>query len=184
MPSKPSKPKWSFLKGLKRLLNEFASLEDIFLFGSSVKGKSAKEFDLALILKNKSEIEKIKPAIRKIIKNVDIQIVDSIYHPLWIILIREGFSLRKNRFLYELYHLQPVVLYKYSLKKLGPTQKVQFTRGLKNLLETSRAKVLSRSILLIPLTHKCLMEKFLETWGIKYEAESYELFPVMRKEEF
>ena len=49
-------------------------------------------------------------------KNTDIELVNSIYNPLWIVLIREGFSVRKNAFLHEIYKLEPIVMYKYSLK--------------------------------------------------------------------
>lgn len=116
-------------------------------------------------------------------KNADIEIVDSIYSQLWVVLIREGFSVRKNKFLFEIYRLEPVVLYKYSLKKLKPVQKVQFTRGIKIILKDTKGKFLSRTVVLVPLSKKIEFDEFLSTWNLFYETQSYELFPILRKGE-
>jgi len=173
-----------YLKRLRKLLNEHKTIEDIIIFGSIVKGSSEpKDLDVALLLKTKEPVRKIKESIRSIEKNADIKIVDSIYNPLWVVLIREGFSIKKNKFLFDLYKLQPQVLYKYSLKKLNPVQKVQFTRGIKKILKDTKAKILSRSIVLVPINKKIEFDEFLNTWKLSYETQSYELFPILRKGE-
>ena len=97
--------------------------------------------------------------------------------------MREGFSARKNKFLFEIYKIEPMVLYKYSLKKLNPVQKVQFTRGFKEVLKGTRAKILSRSIVLVPIDRKAEFDEFLNTWNLTYETQNYELFPLLRKDE-
>ena len=172
------------LKKLRKLLNNYKTIDDIIIFGSIVKGSSEpKDIDLALLLKNKDELEKIKDDIREISENIDLEIIDSIYSILWVVLIREGFSVRKNKFLFEMYKLQPVVLYKYSLKKLDAVKKVQFTRGFKKILEDTKAKILSRSIVLVPLNKKIEFDEFLSTWNLTYETQSFELFPILRKSE-
>jgi len=165
-------------------LNEYKSLEDIIIFGSIVKGSfEPRDIDLALLIKNEQDIAKIKQDIKSISSNVDIEIVNSIYSTLWVVLIREGFSVKKNKFLFEIYKLEPVVLYKYSLKKLNPVQKVQFTRGIKNILKDTNGKILSRTIVLIPINKKMEFDEFLSTWNLIYETQSYELFPILRKGE-
>ena len=165
-------------------MDKFKTIDDIIVFGSIVKGSSEpKDLDVALILKNDTDIVKIKDKIREISKNVDIEIINSIYDPLWIVLMREGFSVKKNKFLFEMYKLEPIVLYKYSLKKLNPVQKVQFTRGLKSILKDTNAKILSRSIVLIPLNKRVEFDEFLLTWDLTYETQNYELFPILRKGE-
>ena len=104
-----------YLKKLRKLLSKYKTIEDIIVFGSIVKGSSeARDLDIALLLKNQESIGEIKENLRSIEKNADIEVVDSIYNPLWTVLIREGFSIKKNKFLFEIYRLQPVVLYKYS----------------------------------------------------------------------
>ena len=173
-----------YLKKLKKLLSEYKTVEDIIVFGSIAKGSSdAKDLDAALFLKNHEQIKEVKKSLRYIEKNIDIEIVDSIYNPLWTILIREGFSVKRNKFLFEIYKLQPVVLYKYSLKKLNPVEKVQFTRGIKKMLKDTKSKILSRSIVLVPINKKAEFDEFLNTWNLIYETQGYELFPILRKEE-
>lgn len=165
-------------------MTRYKTIDDIVVFGSVVKGSiEPKDLDLALMLKNESDVIKIKEEIRSIFKNADIEIVNSIYNPLWVVLIREGFSLRKNEFLFEIYKLKPVVLYRYSLKKLNPIEKVQFTRGFKKMLKDTEAKILSRSVVLVPLNKKIEFDEFLSTWNLTYETKSYELFPILRKGE-
>lgn len=172
------------LKKLGKLLDRHATIEDLILFGSVVKGSSEpKDLDIALILKSESELMQIKKNIREISKNADIEPVISIYNPLWAVLIREGFSIRKNKFLFEIYNLEPVVLYRYSLTKLNPTQKVQFARGMKNILKDTAGRILSRSVVLVPMKNKVQFDEFLSTWNLTYEAQSYELFPILRKGE-
>ena len=165
-------------------MSEYKTLEDIVLFGSFVKGKlEPKDIDIALLMKSQADISKIKDGIKSALMNADIEIVDSIYSPLWAVLMREGFSVRKNKFLFEIYRLEPVVLYKYSLKKLNPVQKVQFTRGIKRILKDTKGKILSRAVVLVPLNKKIEFDEFLLTWNLFYETQSYELFPILRKSE-
>lgn len=165
-------------------MNDYKALDDIILFGSAVKGKiDPNDIDLALLIKKEAEITKIKGDIKLISINADIEIIDSIYSPLWVVLVREGFSVRKNKFLYEIYGLEPVVLYKYSLKKLNPTEKVQFTRGIKRVLKDTMGKILSRTVVLVPISKKIEFDEFLSTWNLFYETQSYELFPILRKGE-
>ena len=165
-------------------MNKYNSIDDIIIFGSIAKGSfNPKDLDVALFLKDDKSLREIKKELREIEENVDIEIVDSIYNLLWVILIREGFSIKKGKFLFEIYRLRPVVLYRYSLKKLTPVQKVQFTRGIKKVLKDSNSKILSRSIVLVPMDKKVEFDEFLNTWNITYETESYELFPLLRKDE-
>lgn len=165
-------------------MNNYNTIDDIIVFGSIVKGSSeARDLDVALLLKNQGSIKEIKESLRFIEKNMDIEIISSIYDPLWVVLIREGFSVKKNKFLFEIYKLEPVVLYKYSLKKLNSIQKVQFTRGIKKVLRDAKAKILSRSIVLVPINKKIEFDEFLNTWNLTYETQSYELFPILRKGE-
>ncbi len=175
----------TYQKKLEKLLSE--NLVDIILFGSFVKGGTPKDVDVALLVKEKEKIDAqaLRKKIEEIISsNLDMQILDitSVHSPLWLTLIKEGFSVQKNDFLSALYNLKPVVLYKYSLQKLTNVQKVQFERGIKNVLG-KEGKVLTRAVVLIPLQLKNQMMEFLKTWDIYYESQEYELVPLLRKEE-
>jgi len=169
---------------LKKLLNK--NLIDIILFGSFVKSGFAKDIDIALVVKEKIDANEVKKKIKGILKKeADIQTVDinSIYSSLWLTLIKEGFSIKKRRFLSDIYKIKPKVLYKYSLKKLNNVQKVQFERGIKKTLG-KEGVFLTRSVVLVPLNMKNEIMDFLKTWNIYYESQEYELLPVLRKEEF
>ena len=185
MESKQSPELKAYQKKLEKLLDE--NLIDLILFGSLVKGGTPKDIDIALLVREKEKIDsnELKKRIKEIItKNIDMQIVDinSIHSPLWLTLIKEGFSVRKNEFLSALYKIKPMVLYKYSLQKLTNVQKVQFERGIKNVLG-KEGNVLTRSVVLIPIHLKNSMVEFLKTWDIYYECQEYELLPLLRKEE-
>ena len=161
-------------------------INDIILFGSFVKDGNAKDIDVSLVLKENSNLMDIKKKIKSILKKeADIQVIDleSIYSPIWLTLIKEGFSIKKNKFLADIYNVKPAVLYKYSLKKLTNVQKVQFNRGMKNLL-SKEGKILTRSVILVPLSIKNKVMEFLKSWNIYYESQEYELLPVLRKESF
>ncbi|MBI4154724.1 nucleotidyltransferase domain-containing protein [Candidatus Woesearchaeota archaeon] len=172
-----------YQKKLKRLLND--NILDIILFGSFVKGGFAKDIDIAIVIKNKSNLNEIKNKIKEIIKEkTDIQIIDieSIYSPLWLTLIKEGFSINNNKFLFQIYNIKPMVLYKYSLKRLSNVQKVQFERGIKKVLG-DKGEYLARSVILAPIELKNRFMDFLKTWNIYYESQEYELLPIVRGEE-
>lgn len=174
----------NYQKKLKKLLNK--NLIDMIFFGSFVKSGFAKDIDIALIVKDKIDVSEIKKKIKEILKKEeDVQLVniESLYSPIWLTLIKEGFSIKKGRFLFDIYKIKPVVLYKYSLKKLNNVQKVQFERGLKKVLEKEGIS-LTRSVILVPLDMKNEVIEFLKTWNIYYESQEYELLPVLRKEEF
>ncbi|MFH1054097.1 MAG: hypothetical protein V1740_06785 [Candidatus Woesearchaeota archaeon] len=183
MESQKSAKLKNYQKKLKKLLDK--NVLDIIFFGSFVKGGIPNDMDIAIIVRNNRGMEKIKRMIKSVVKNGDIEIIDleSIYQPIWLTLIKEGFSVKKNKFLYELYKIKPSVLFKYSLKKLSNVQKVQFERGLKNVLK-SGGTVLTRSVILVPIKIKREIEDFLKSWNIYYESQEYELLPVLRKETF
>lgn len=158
---------------------------DIIFFGSLSKGGIPKDVDIAIVVRDNTEVAAVKSRVREFVKKSDIHIVniDSIYSPLWLSLMKEGFSVERNCYLHEIYGIKPVVLYKYSLTKLTNVQKVQFERGLKNVLG-KEGVYLTRSVILVPVTIKSSVEDFLKTWSIYYESQVYELLPFMRKEEF
>lgn len=156
------------------------------MFGSFVKEGFAKDIDIALIAKEEINILDIKKRVKEIIKKeADIEIVniESLYSPLFLTLIKEGFSVRKNEFLSNIYKIKPIALYKYSLKKLNNVQKVQFERGIKKVLG-KEGIFLTRSVVLVPMNIKNEMMEFLKNWNVYYESQEYELLPLLRKEGF
>lgn len=149
-----------------------------------VKSGLAKDIDLAILLKEKVNVMELKKSIQAVLDlPVDLQVLtlDSVYSSLWLTLLKEGYSVKEERFLAEMYGVQPQVLYKYSLTSLSPVQRVQFSRAVKSVLK-GEGEYLTRSVLLVPLKLKNEVMELLKRWKIYYEAQEYELIPLLRKE--
>lgn len=158
------------------------NIVDIILFGSFVKEGSPNDIDVAIITREIDNVSETKNKIKEIIQNADIQLVniDSIYSSIWLTLIKEGFSVKENKFLHEIYQIKPNVLFKYSLTSLSNVQKVQFERGIKKII--GDGKFIARSVVLLPINQKSEMIEFLKHWNVYYESQEYELLPILRKE--
>ena len=177
MESKKSSEWQELNKSLKLLLKKYPNINDIIVFGSSVKGKqSPKDIYIALIV-NKKEISlsgEIKEDLKN--KNLDIEMLlpEEVYQTrLGLSLISEGFSIRCGKFLREQLNLRPQKIYIYELKQLTQTQKVFFGMGLKDILKkTDGAKIGSGSVM-VPLGKTGLFEDFLDTWHLKYTSKEY-----------
>jgi len=173
----------TYQKKLKKLLT--SEIVDIILFGSFVKGGSKySDIDVAVISQGNSDMELKNNIIKILGEKSHVQILgkEFIYSQMMITIIKEGFSVRKNKFLSEFYGVEPVVLFKYNIRKLSATQKVQFTRGLVNTVNEIQAKKLTRTTVLVPMANKVSFDEFLELWEVKFESKSYELIPLVRSE--
>jgi len=164
----------------KKLLRE--PLIDIILFGSAVKGKSTpQDLDVALLATKRER--RLTEDIKKIAENADIQWVTlaEYANPLWLTLIREGFSVKHERYLHELYNITPVTLFRYSLASLTPSQKVMFHRGLKQFQSSKR---LANNVILVTVEESERFTEFLRRWDLDIETKEYALMPLLRKAEF
>ena len=172
------------VKKLKPLLAKNKDIIDIILFGSFVKGKgNASDIDVALLSEVSIDRLKMKKELEVLLgKKIDLQIL-TLYDyskPLWISLIREGFSVKHDAFLHQLYKIEPLVLYKYSLKELPVSKKVMFERALKNFAGVQR---ISNRVVLVPIVKTEEFTDLLKLWNIDFDAQEYGLLPLMRKEE-
>lgn len=175
-------------KKLKPLLKKY-KLNDIVIFGSFVRGKfNPNDLDIALIVKNENKelIFNAENEIKSICEKSDIIILnfDEIYEPLFASIFKEGFSILKEEFFYNLHGVEPLKLYKYSIKFLNPVQKVQFERGLNKIIKSINGVKIVRSVVLVPLNLSEEFEEFLKTWKIHFETERYELIKERRKIKF
>lgn len=173
---------------LKKLLNKNENIIDLIIFGSLSKNKlKVMDIDIALLTKSKTNLktDEIKRQIEEIIpaKEIDLQLFDIENYDrfLWITLIREGFSVKHNKYLHQVYGIVPVILYKYSLKKLTASQKVMFERAIKNFQDITK---LSNRVVLVPITVSDQFEDFLRSWNLDLDSQEYGLLPLVRKEDF
>lgn len=170
---------------LKKVLKKHKDIVDIIFFGSTVKGKlKAADLDVAVISTGQLERKTIKDEIEQLLqKKIDLQIttIKEYDQFIWITLLREGYSVKHQQYLYEVLKIKPVVLYKYSLKPLGASKKVMFERAIKNFEGIEK---LSNRVVLVPIKISGEFNDFLRNWDIDLESQEYSLLPLVRKEEF
>ncbi len=169
----------TLVKKLKKLLNK--EIEDLIVFGSFVKDKpKVNDIDIAVIVKehiNKILLrEKIQQLTDKKIHLQEITIKDY-YKFIWITLIKEGYSIKYNKYLHQIYNIKPVILYKYSLKELTISKKVMFERAIKNFKNIEK---LSNRVVLVPIKISGDFSSFLKNWNIDYDSVEYGLLPLVR----
>ncbi len=174
----------TLVKRLKKFVRK-KEIIDLVIFGSYAKGKKeASEIDIAVIYEEPFDKSAFKREIIAIIpKKIDIQYITAKDYdkPLWITVIREGFSIKHNAYLHEVYRMKPLVVYKYSLKSLTPSKKVMFERALKNF---GHAERVSNQIVFVPVKYASDFSMLLKHWKIDVDAREYSLLPLMRKEEY
>ena len=164
-----------------RILIRKYKLEDMIIFGSALKGKSRpSDIDIAIIIdEKKNNIEKISQELSQL--RIDLHITK--INPcnllmetrLWSTLIHEGFSVKKQRFLSEMFNLRPMLLFQYELKDLDKIKKQAFchalygTGGRESFLDTVKGEKIGRNSVLVPVSRAEEMRSFLETWDLIYK---------------
>ncbi len=168
------------LKKLKPFLRN-KNISDIIVFGSTVKGKS-KPADLDLAILQRVEDVSIIKDIKKELPFADVQLIsfDNYFSMLSLVLFKEGYSVKKNKYIYDDLNLSPVKLFKYSLKTLSQSKKVMFERGLKSIDGINR---ISNRVILVPMSKSKEFEEFLLYWDLDIDSQEYELMPLLRKEQ-
>lgn len=167
-------------KSLKRLLQLYPKIEDIIIFGSTVKGKFRPEdLDLAIIVQNKdiSLIGEIKEQLS--FKKIDLELVfpQEMYQSRFgLTLITEGYSIKNNKFLRELLGISPMKIYLYQIKPLSQVKKVTFGRGLNRFLKKTHSVRLGSGAMMIPTKQSSAFEEFLDLWDLKYSTKEYNVF--------
>jgi len=157
----------------KELHQELKNKEilDIIVFGSAVKGKvNPNDIDIAIITSKSSTIKK---------DNFHISILkpeDFFLNPPSIVttLLKEGFSLKNNKFLSEVYEFSNKILFKYELTNKNASEKVRIVyilHGKKNqigLVEQNKGKWLTNQVFTVTPENQYLFEKFFQNFNINY----------------
>lgn len=159
---------------------------DLILFGSSIRGKEKpSDIDLLIIYAKKSkENEEITYKLRKELESIDkrIEITDKSYEELFsssflarTALLSEGFSLKNNKSFTESLGYTQYTLFKYSIKNLTQTKRMQFHYSLygrgknKGLLDKTQSIKFSNEMILAPINNSELIKDFLEQWKIEFK---------------
>lgn len=164
-------------KNLRKILKRYDLIEDIIIFGSFVKARTTpKDIDLAFIVKEKDTklVHEIKKEL--IVSKAHLEFIksDDVYSSqLFLSLINEGFSVRKDSFLRHKLKIRPMRLYAYDLKHLNKSKKTLFGIALKKTLKKIKGEKISVGAVLVPISQTSYFEDFLEVWGMKYKTKEW-----------
>lgn len=180
--------KKEFLKIIKETLKRKEIL-DVILIGSLVKGKeNPKDIDLIVLYNERPDSEtehKVRNQLEKVIKNVEVinKTYDGLFKPEFFAkesVLAEGFSLKGKKFISEGLGYSNLILYKYSLRDLNKSKRMQFYYSLYGrdkkggILEKNKCYKFSDTIILAPIESSDMIKNFLESWKVKYVG-----FPIL-----
>ena len=154
---------------LGKVLND-KEVHDVIIFGSFIKGKTKPEdIDIAII----SDREKFK------IKGFHISVIsiNDFFKPVGLIntLLREGYSLIRNKSFSEVYGFKNQCLFKYELSDLPASKKVQvvnFLRGRrdeKGLVLEKGGEWISNQVFLCPVLSDFIFDGFFINSKVKFK---------------
>lgn len=164
-------------KNLKSILKKYESVTDFIIYGSFVKGRdSPKDIDIAVLVKHKDL--KLVPLIKKdiAIANHHLEFIelDDIYSStLFMSLLNEGYSIKKDDYLRNILNTRPMRIYSYDLKHLNRSQKTLFGLSLKKTLNKLKGEKVSNGAVLIPISQSSYFEDFLNAWSMKYKTKEW-----------
>ena len=176
-----------FYEKIKKFLKH-EDIIDIILFGSSVRGKEFfEDIDILVIYSKKND--ELEYKVRKELEKADkrVKTVSKIYTEIFSpefsareAILSEGFSLKNKKFIAEGLGYQPLRLFRYYLKGLNQSRRMQFYYSLhgrgsqKGLLEKAHAYKFSEGIILAEVENSEIIKEFFEKLKMQYEE-----FPVI-----
>ncbi|MFH1065523.1 MAG: nucleotidyltransferase domain-containing protein [Nanoarchaeota archaeon] len=164
---------WKFLKK--------EGVEDIFLFGSFVKGKERPN-DIDICLSMKENNESLTDEIALFVKKETGMVVHFTHtcfalmlsdRELWKSILHEGYSIRHKEFVAKLMGMEPFVLAEYSLKGTASQKQIfshamNGTGGRESFLKDIHAKRIGRGVMVVPNDYVENARSFLDTWKADY----------------
>jgi len=180
-----------------KIINQYlqkSEIIDIFLFGSSMKGKEKPQDIDFLILFNDSIkdvhdiLSNLKKELGGLINNAEIhgkrysEFLDVSYVAREA-LLSGAYSLKKKDFFSKSLGYSSFILFKYSLKNLNNSKRMQFYYSLygrgkeKGMLYKKSAIKFSNEIILAQIDNSEIFKDFFDRWKIEYES-----FPIILPE--
>lgn len=171
-------------KNLRKLCERYKTqINDIIIFGSYARQeKLANDIDLAVIFykedakTTKEVLFSLKGISEKIHFNW-LTLGDLFGSSLFPTLLEEGFSIMKNRYLYEEMGYSTHYFFTYGLTNLSNSRKVLFSYALNGhntsngLLKILDGERFGRNTVIIPLKNAREFKEFLDQWEVKYSAK-------------
>ena len=144
---------------------------DVILFGSVIKGKSSpSDIDIAMITQKEIKAD-ISGFHISVLKPEDFFVSPS---SLVNTLLREGFSIKSERFFSEKYKFLNRVMFVYELKDLNPSIKVKIVnilRGKKNtmsLVKERGGRWVANRVFVVPINEEHIFERIFLNFKVKF----------------
>ncbi len=150
---------------------------DIIFFGSVPKGKERPaDVDILVVYKSRIDLDLSHELKKKLSYVGEIEITSKTYAQLFEpsflareVFLSEGYSLISRKFLHEGLGYSSFVLYKYDLKDLNKTKRMQFYYSLygrtnKGMLDELSSFKFSENLILTPVTESERMKEYLQKW--------------------
>ncbi len=164
-------------------------IDDIVLYGSSVRRTRPRDIDILVLLNGKNKREEDRDfsyELRKLIEEEDSEMeidvkgkyLEDLFNSDFLAggsIILEGYSLVSEEFLARKLNLDTYTLFRYDLENLDKNEKTKYTYSLKGrgehsgILKDLEGLHLARGVILIPIQNTGEFKEFLERWGVKYE---------------
>lgn len=162
-----------------------SKLEDIVVYGSSVRGSSARDIDLILILSGGVETgddlayslkERLAGEQREF--DVKSKTLKQLFDPNFLAggsIILEGYSLISEEFISQKLNLENYSLFKYNLGNLNKNEKTKFTYALKGrgdnpgIVDNLSARHFSCGVILVPIDNTGEFKQFLHRWELDFK---------------
>lgn len=173
-----------FLKIIENYLKKEGIL-DIILFGSSIKGKETPNDIDILVLYSKEDkaiydlVYALRKELEKIYKNIDVvaEKYDDLFSSSFLAreaILSEGFSIKQKKYLAEGFGYTSFTLFKYELKGLSKSRRMQFYYSLygrgkaSGILKKNNCYKFSDSIIFSPIESSEIIKAFFDKWKIVY----------------
>lgn len=158
---------------------------DIFIIGSSIKGKlQPNDIDIIVLLRDK-DLRKAEETLFNIkesvdfIKNVHIEplFVDSMLsESIFLTVLHEGFSIKEGKNVSDLLNIESYSIFSYNLKSLSKIDKVRFAQALygrkkDGLLYQEKGVSLGSGSFMIPISKEEIFKEFFKKWKVKFERK-------------
>lgn len=174
----------------KQYKTENKEIWDIIIYGSSARGnQKARDVDIAIILKDKTKLEKklqlaqkLKTKLKQINKQFDVKTVDiaDFLDKTFMArqaILAEGYSVMNKSYISGLLGFKPYSLFTYSMGKLNNSQKKMFhyalkgRRGQEGLLKKLKAESIGKGVIKIPLENTQELKDVLQKHKIAFETK-------------
>lgn len=163
---------------------------DAIIFGSVMRGKEKpRDVDLCIIINEKDELKgldlidslsKITDKYKKFKFQINLltekQFIDG--NTLTNTLIKEGFSIKKDKKIAEVFGFECDSLFIYSLNKFSNTKRVKFHYVLKGrynkkgILDDLKGKFLGTGTIILPSENEEKLKEVFEKWGVNYKIKT------------